>query len=159
MEKLKLSAESLLAGSKVVHTIEIPPHLYESEESEVGVVEVRPLMIRDVERITRAAKEQRMLTSILTVQQALVSPAMSVEQVASLPAGLVQFLLDVINRLSGLSLNNNDLENAVKEPLTKACFILAREFGWTPAQCSELTVGQILLYLEMLASNNEGDAS
>jgi len=39
----------------------------------------------------------------------------------------------------------------VRAPLARACFILAREFGWTPAECSELTVGQVLLYLEMIA--------
>jgi hypothetical protein len=64
---------------------------------------------------------------------------------------LVQFLLAKVNAISGLSLDGDDLDRAIKAPLTRACFILSREFGWTPAQCSELTVGQVLLYLEMLA--------
>ena len=69
----------------------------------------------------------------------------------SLPAGVVQFLSEHVNRISGLALDEDDLERAVRAPLARACFILAREFGWTPAECSELTVGQVLLYLEMLA--------
>jgi hypothetical protein len=85
------------------------------------------------------------------VQQALVEPRLTVEQVGSLPAGLVEFLVGKVNGLSGLGLDGDDLERAVKAPLARACFALAREFGWTPAQCSELTVGQILVYLEMLA--------
>jgi hypothetical protein len=85
------------------------------------------------------------------VQQALVSPKLTVEQVSGLSAGLVQFLLEKVNQLSGLGLAEEELEQAVKAPLARACFVLAKEFGWTPAQCAELTVGQVLLYLEMLA--------
>jgi hypothetical protein len=33
--------------------------------------------------------------------------------------------------------------------LAKACFILAKEFGWSPEDVSAMTIGQILLYLEM----------
>jgi len=91
------------------------------------------------------------LASILMVQQALVAPRLAVEQVVSLPAGLVEFLIGKVNELSGLQFEGDDLDRAVKAPLAKACFVLAREFGWTPAQCSELTVGQILVFLEMLA--------
>lgn len=100
-----------------------------------------------------------MLASVLMVQQALVAPRLTVEQVGSLPAGVVQFLSDRVNRLSGLTIDEDDLERAIKAPLARACFILAREFGWTPAQCSELTVGQVLLYLEMLGrEEREGEA-
>jgi hypothetical protein len=28
--------------------------------------------------------------------------------------------------------------------------VLAREFGWTPDECSRLSLGQVLVYLEML---------
>jgi len=28
---------------------------------------------------------------------------------------------------------------------------LSKEFGWTPTECAELTIGQVLLYLEMIA--------
>jgi hypothetical protein len=91
------------------------------------------------------------LSSLLMVQQSLVEPKLSIDQVSGLSAGLLQFLLEKVNRLSGLTVADEDLDRAVKAPLARACFVLSREFGWTPADCSALTVGQILLYLEMLA--------
>jgi hypothetical protein len=77
---------------------------------------------------------------------------MTVDQVSGLPAGLVEFLLAQVNRISGLALDAEDVDQAVRAPLSRACFTLSREFGWTPEQCSALTVGQVLLYLEMLKS-------
>jgi hypothetical protein len=147
-----LSAEDLLAGVSATHTIEVPAAALRPNDSGIaGSVTLRPLSVRDIQRVTRAAREQKVLASILMVQQALVEPRLSVDQVGSLPAGLVEFLVGKVNLLSGLHLDGDDLDRAVKAPLAKACFVLAREFGWTPAQCSELTVGQILVYLEMLA--------
>jgi len=147
-----LSAEDLLVGASATFTIEVPVSVLRPDESGIaGTVTLRPLTVRDIQRVTQAAKEQKILASILMVQQALVEPRLTVEQVGSLPAGLVEFLIGKVNTLSGLHFNGDDLDRAVKAPLAKACFVLAREFGWTPAQCAELTVGQILVYLEMLA--------
>ncbi|HYJ84691.1 MAG TPA: hypothetical protein VEW46_01385 [Pyrinomonadaceae bacterium] len=150
-----LSAEDLLAGASSTHTVRVPTALLNADGAnngaDAGEIVLRPLTVRDVQRVTAAAKEQQLLASVLMVQQALVSPQLTIEQVGSLPAGLVQFLLARVNAISGLSLDGDDLERTIKAPLTRACFILSREFGWTPAQCSELTVGQVILYLEMLA--------
>ena len=153
-----LTAEELLAGGSASHTVQVPAALLTPEANGngagtgiAGEVVLRPLLVRDVERVAKAAREQRVLTSVLMVHQALVTPRLTVEQVGSLPAGLVQYLSERVNALSGLTLGEDDLERAVKAPLAKACFVLAREFGWTPKECSELTVGQVLLYLEMLA--------
>ena len=157
---MTLTAEDLLAGARATHRVSVPAELLgrvspslDGETSDEVVL--RPLLLRDVDRTLRAAKEQRVLTSVLMVSQALVEPKLTVDQVAELPAGLVQFLVGKVNALSGLSISDDDLENAVKAPLARACFVLAREFGWTPAECSELTVGQVLLYLEMLARDRE----
>lgn len=155
----QLTADELLAGAALTYKVGIPAALLRPEagagapapSGDIGEVTVRPLTLRDIERVTRAAKEQRLLTSVLMVQQALVAPAMTVDQVGSLPAGVVQFLLQRVNSISGLSLDADGIEQAVRVPLSRACFVLAREFGWTPAECAELTVGQVLLYLEMLA--------
>jgi hypothetical protein len=153
----RLSASDLLATSEATFTVEIPGALFgrasggSNDDVPAGEVVLRALQVRDVDRAVRAAREQRVLTSVLMVQQALVSPAMTVEQVASLPAGVAQFLTEQVNAISGLAVDDDDLEQAVRAPLAKACFILAREFGWTPNECAELTVGQVLLYLEMLA--------
>jgi len=129
------------------------------DQGSAGEVTLRPLLVRDVDRVVRASREQRVLASVLMVQQALVAPKMSVEQVGDLPAGVVQFLADRVNAISGLSMNEDELEQAVRAPLARACFILAREFGWTPAECSELTVGQVLLYLEMIAREERPEAA
>jgi len=150
-----LTAEDLLTVGSATFPVPIPAALVRPGEdvppgAVMGEVVLRPLLVRDVERITRAAKEQRVLTSVLMVNHALVSPKLSIDQVSALPAGLLQFLLERVNALSGLSLDEEGLEAAVRAPLTRACFLLAREFGWTPAQCAELTVGQILVYVEML---------
>jgi hypothetical protein len=73
-------------------------------------------------------------------------------------AGLVEFLLREVNRVSGLSLSGDELEATVQAPLARACFVLAREFGWTPEECAALTLGQILVYLELLG-RGEGPPS
>ena len=174
----RLSADDLLASGNATFTVAVPAPLLAggfggaakngdsataghastttASAATAGEVTLRPLLVRDVDRVVRASKEQKVLSSVLMVQQALVSPKLTVEQVGSLPAGLVQFLAERVNAISGLSLGEEDLERAVKAPLARACFVLAREFGWTPAQCSELTVGQVLLYLEMLAREERG---
>ena len=149
-----LSAEDLLAGASAVHTIEMPAGMMNGGGADgaiAGQISLRALTLKDVQRIAQAAKESRALTSVLMIQQALVSPKMTVEQVSALPAGLARHLLDKVNGVSGLGLGEEDIEAAVKAPLTRACFILAKEFGWTPAECAELTIGQALLYLEMIA--------
>ena len=146
-----LTAEDLLAGANMQHAVEIPAALLPKGET-AGSVVLRPLTVRDVQRVTQAAREQAALTSTLMVQQALVQPPLTLEQVSGLPAGLVEFLLEEVNRISGLSMQAGDVEDAVRAPLSRACFLLAREFGWTPEQCSQLTVGQVLLYLEMMAT-------
>jgi hypothetical protein len=148
-----LSAEELLAGAAATYAVDVPGNVLRSglDESEGGQVTLRPLTVRDVQRIGQAAKEQHVLTSVLMVHQALVNPKLTVEETGSLSAGLLQFLLERVNEISGLSVADEDLEKAVKAPLARACFLLAREFGWTPAESASLTVGQILLYLEMLA--------
>jgi hypothetical protein len=148
-----LTADDLLAGASATYTIAIPGALLDPDanDAEAGEVTLRPLTVRDVQRLSQAAKDEQILMSTLMLQQALVKPKLTVEQVAGMPAGVVQFLLGKVNHLSGLAVSGDELEKAVKAPLARACFILSREFGWTPAQCAELTVGQVLLYLEMLA--------
>lgn len=159
----QLTADDLLASASATYTVRVPSALLgNADATDVdpprlgGEVVLRPLLVRDVDRVARAAREQRVLASVLMVQQSLVSPKLTTEQVGSLSAGVVQFLSERVNRISGLTISDDDLEQAVKAPLAKACFVLAREFGWTPGECSELTVGQILLYLEMLGREERG---
>ncbi len=149
-----LSASDLLAGGELVHDINVPPHLMPARDnspngSDSGV-RLRPLTVRDLQLISRAAKENDGLTSALMIQTALVEPKMELAEVYRLPVGLMNFLLDEVNRVSGIGTSEADLQSAAEEPLIKAAFILAKEFGWTPEQVSDLTLGQLMLNLQLL---------
>ena len=158
---MTLTTEDLLFSAELTHSITIPPHILHPAEtasatpSEAETVELRPLRLIDLQRIQKAGPNQTYLTSVLMVQQAMVAPHMTIDQVNGLHAGLVRFLLQEVNRISGLGMAGDELRQTVQAPLAKACFILAREFGWTPEQCAALTMGQILLYLEMLGNTPE----
>lgn len=154
---MAMTAEQLLAGGAVTHEVEVPPGLISGGDG-VGSARVvlRPLTVRDLQRIATASREDESLSAALMIQQALVEPALKFEQVSQLAAGVARFLVDQINAISGVSTSGNALQEAVQAPLAKACFVLAKEFGWTPEQVSAMTIGQILLYLEMSHSNGNG---
>jgi hypothetical protein len=148
---MTLTAEQLLAGGALTHEVEIPANVLNTSGGGIDDVRVilRPLTVRDLQRINKAAHEDDGLSAALMIQQALVEPALKPEQVSQLPAGLARFLIDQINDLSGISTPRDALGELVQAPLAKACFVLAKEFGWSPEQVSGMTIGQILLYLEM----------
>jgi hypothetical protein len=152
-----LSADELLAGGALTFEVAVPAAVLStlradnaSSAAAGGLVRLRPLTVRDLQLITRAAKENDALTSALMVQTALVEPKLSLAQVNALHVGLLQFLLEQVNRLSGISTPPEEMQAAAQDPLVRAAFILAREFGWTPEQVGELTLGQIMLHLQLL---------
>jgi hypothetical protein len=154
---MTLTAEQLLAGGSLSHELEIPPELLGTNGNtpvETRVV-LRPLTVRDLQRIGKAAPGDDGLSAALMIQQALVEPTLRVEQVSQLPAGLARFLVEHINAFSGISTPRDELAEIVQAPLAKACFVLAHRFGWTPEDVSGMTIGQILLYLEMARENGE----
>jgi hypothetical protein len=151
-----LSAEELLAGSELTFTVEVPGGVLRPDEeggaggTVGGTIELRPLTVRDLALVSRAARESDTLLAALMVQRALAAPALSVAQVSALPVGLVQFLLHHVNRISGIAASAEEVAAAAEAPLARAAFALAREYGWTPQQVGELTLGQVLLHLQML---------
>lgn len=150
-----LTAEELMAGRDATFDVEIPPDLLqptldEAPASTGGRVRLRPLTVRDVQLIVKAAKDDEVLTSVLMVQTAMLEPALTDREISALPGGLVRFLVDRINRISGLSSTDDELRELAESPVVQAFFVLAREFNWTPEEVRALTVGQILGYLEML---------
>lgn len=154
---MTLTTEELLAGGALTHEVEIPADLLSTNgggPTEARVV-LRPLTVRDLQRIGKAARDDDGLSAALMIQQALVEPALKLEQVSQLPAGMARFLVERINTISGISTPRNALEELVQAPLAKACFVLAKEFGWTPEEVSGMTIGQILLYLEMAHRGDE----
>lgn len=150
-----LSAEELLAGSRLTFEVKVPKGILEPgsengrEDSDVSV-RLRPLTVHDLQLISRAARENDTLVATLVVQRALVEPQMSVAEVSTLHVGLMQFLLQQVNRISGITTTSEHLAAARQDPLVKAAFILAKEFGWTPQEVNDLTLGQVLLHLQML---------
>src|SRR4051795_4732512 len=147
-----VTADELLAGSALAHAVEIPAHLLApaSEDAAPPRVRLRPLTVRDVQLAGKAARDDDQLLSLLLLKAGLVEPALSLEQLQGMHAGLARFLVEELNRVSGLSVDEATLSAAVQSPLARASFVLAREFGWSPQEVGELTVGQLLLYLEML---------
>jgi HD-GYP domain-containing protein (c-di-GMP phosphodiesterase class II) len=83
----------------------------------------------------------------------VIEPVLSYDQVMNLNSGLTRYILGEVQRISGLKTAEDELTQAVQEPMAKACFILAREFGWSPGQISDLTLGQVLMYIEMIRRN------
>lgn len=148
--------EELLAGSELTWDVEIPAALLRPTLDGAPAtgaprrVRIRPLTVRDVQLIAKAARTDEVLTSILMVQRAVVEPALKERDVAQMHGGLVHFLVDRINEVSGLSTRDDDLIAIADSPLVQAFVVLAREFGWTPDQVKNLTLAQLLGYLEVL---------
>lgn len=149
-----LSAEELLAGGGLTHEVELPADL---AGGDAGRVVLRPLTVAHLQRIGRAARDDEELSAALMIREGLVEPQLGLDQVQRLPAGLARFLVERLNEISGVSTPRDALEELVQAPLARACFALSREFGWTPEEVSGMTIGQILLYLEM-SHRQEGAA-
>jgi hypothetical protein len=158
-ESTVLTSEELLAGGALTHEVEISQDLLRPGPGQKGPgatkVILRPLTILDLQRIAKASREDETLSATLMIQQALLEPSMSADQILHLPAGIARFLVERINSISGIDTPRGALDEYVQAPLAKACFVLAKEFGWTPEQVSGMTVGQILLYLEMVQKGGD----
>ena len=152
-----MTPEELLAGQEMTFEVAIPPeilHPTPNGKSANGQsekkIKLRPLTVKDVQLIAKAAKEDEVLTSVLMIQKAVVEPALKQNEIAGMHGGLVRFLVDRINHISGLSTTEDEMREIAESPIARAFFVLAKEFNWTPQQVKEMTVGQILGYLEML---------
>jgi hypothetical protein len=151
-----ITAEELLAGKELVFDVELPAALVrpsvepERAPQKGKTVRLRPLTVKDVQLIAKAAKDDEVLTSVLMIQRALIEPKLKQAEITEMSGGLVRFLVERINRISGLATTDDELREMTSSPLLQAFFVLAREFHWTPQQVRELTLGQVLGYLEML---------
>lgn len=143
-----LNAEELLAGSALVTEVEIPEPLLAPDAATDRRVRLKPLSVQDLRLINRAARENDNLTAALMVQRSMVEPELTLPQINVLSAGLLQFLLGHVNRVSGIGISDVELREASRDPVTRASLELAIEYGWTPQQIGELTLGQMLLHLQ-----------
>jgi hypothetical protein len=152
-----ITPEELLAGKEATYDVEIPESILRpgitSKQTNGGPekkIKLRPLTVKDIQLIAKGAKDDEVLTSALMIQKAVVEPQLKQSQIADLHAGLVSFLVDQINHISGLSTTDEEMDQMTDSPIVQAFFLLAKEFNWTPDQVREMTVGQIIGYLEFL---------
>lgn len=153
MNAALLTAEDLLAGADAAIDVVFPADLA-GPADDAGVrrvVRIRPLTLRDVQLIAKAARDDDVLISVLMIQRAVVEPALKEKEIAGLRSGVVQFLVDQINRVSGLTSDRDVARDLLESPIMQAFTILAREFGWTPEQMRSLTAAQVVGYLDALS--------
>jgi hypothetical protein len=147
-----LSAEDLLAGSGVVHDIQVPhavlhPSRDEQPDTPPGRVRLRPLSVGALTTISRAARDDASLVPLLMIKESLVEPALTLDRIRQLHVGLVQYLVGHVNRISGLTADGEAVRDAADAPSGRMHLLLAEHFGWTPQQVSQLTPGQVAVYL------------
>jgi hypothetical protein len=147
-----ITPEELLAGKELIYDVELPASLLGGQQrsGEAKKIRLRPLTIKDVQLIAKAAKDDEVLTSVLMIQRAVVEPPLKQNDISEMPSGLVRFLVERINRISGLTTGDEELKEIAGSPIVQAFFVLAKEFNWTPQQIKQMTVGQVIGYLEML---------
>lgn len=147
-----LTAQDLLAGGKLVHDVCIPPEILTPGGMDGGgagasLVRLRPLNVAMLALISRAARDDAGLVPLLMIKEALVEPMLSLDQVRQLHIGLVHYLVGQINVISGLTAEGDTFAQAASSPTGQAYLLLAKHFGWTPEQVSQLTPGQVAIYL------------
>lgn len=103
MVKTLLTAEDLLAGVDASFEVDIPEGMLPALKGANAVVQIRPLSIGAFQLILKAAKNDAALIPLLMIKEALTEPALSIDQVKRLPLGLVDFLVEHIREVSGLT--------------------------------------------------------
>src|SRR5262245_18653509 len=93
-----VTPEEPLAGKDVTYDVDIPATLLHptpdgrpASGSSAGRIRLRPLTVKDVQLIAKAAKDDEVLTSVLMIQRAVVEPPLKQHQVADMHSGLVGF--------------------------------------------------------------------
>jgi hypothetical protein len=147
-----LAAQDLLAGSKVTHDVRVPAEVLKPgspppEETDEGLVRMRPLNVAILTLISRASREDPSLIPLLMIKEALVEPDLTLDQIRAMHVGLVHFLVAEVNRISGLAADGGTLDETAESTLGQTHVLLAKHFGWTPEQVGQLTPGQVAVYL------------
>lgn len=146
-----LTPQELLAGSLLHYDVAVPDAVLrpasENGAASGGRVRLRPLKVGALTLIARASRDDPSLAPWLMVKEAMLEPAMTLDQVKQMHAGLVNFLITTINRISGLEPQTSTASDAAASTIGDAHLQLAWHFGWTPAQVAELTPGQVAIYL------------
>lgn len=160
-----LTAQDLLAGGDLVHEVAVPEAVLRPRADAgagggaAGLVRLRPLSVGTLALISRAARDDARLVPLLMIKESVVEPAVSLEQARQMHVGLVQFLIEQINLVSGLGPDGSSYEGVLQSPVGRTHLLLAKHFGWTPEQVAQLTPAQVMVYLagiEKLMAFEEG---
>jgi hypothetical protein len=148
-----LDARDLLAGSAIIHDVRVPGEILKpgTQPLEEGLVRMRPLDVATLTLVSRAAREDPSLIPLLMIKESLVEPVLELDQIRRMHAGLVYFLAERVNLISGLGREDEALEGTASSSLGQSHILLAKHFGWTPDQVSQLTPGQVAVYLAGVA--------
>jgi hypothetical protein len=149
-DQRRLSATDLLAGTAAEHDVVVPARVLTpagGDDPQSGVVRLRPLTVGTLVLISRAARDEPALVPLLLLKESLVEPVMTLDQLRTLHAGLVHYLVAAVNTISGLSPDGDVLQDALGSPTGQVHLLLAQHFGWTPEQVGKLTPGQAALYV------------
>jgi len=145
-----MSVQDLLAGASVTYETVIPARVLRpgaEGDANPGSVRLRPLSVGVLALVSRAARDDAALVPLLMIKEAMVEPAVTLDQVRQMHVGLVHFLIGRINEISGLSSDGQALDEAADSPVGRTHVLLARHFGWTPEQVAQLTPAQVAVYL------------
>lgn len=116
MTPLQLTPEDLLAGATITFDVVIPAsilhpgetgQLPEGNREQEMVVQLRPLTIGAFQLIMKAARNDTGLIPLLMIKESLLEPVLSLEQIKRLHLGLVNFLIENIRQISGLTGKKN----------------------------------------------------
>ena len=128
-----LQADDLLLGSKALHDVTIPAAILtpaaQNGAEQSGHIRMRPLNIAVLTLISRAARDDASLISLLMIKEAVVEPSLSLDQIRQMHVGLVHFLVSQINHISGLDADGATLDQAAASPLGQTHILLAKHFG------------------------------
>src|SRR4051812_40746680 len=85
-----LTAHELLAGSLLVHDVVVPASIlrpgYDTDDADEARVRLRPLKVATLALISKAAREDPSLVPLLMIKEALVEPALALEQIRQMHA-------------------------------------------------------------------------
>jgi hypothetical protein len=157
-----MSVQDLLSGSKLIHDIAVPGQVLNPAGSSEGdaLVRMRPLNVGTLTLISLAARDDVSLIPLLLIKESLVEPTVTLDQVRQMHIGLVHFLVSRVYLISGLTAQGEAVQDAAASANGAAYLLLAKHFGWTPEQVSQLTPGQVAVYLagiERLLAREEGE--
>lgn len=109
MSEATISSDDLLLGAECRYDIAIPPAILNpgkepgDKEEVPRMVQLRPLTIGVFQLIMKAARNDPGLIPILMIKESLVAPKVQVDQVRQMHVGLIEFLIEHIRQISGLT--------------------------------------------------------